>query len=826
MFSNYVSVALRNLVKNKLYSAINIIGLAIGLAACILITLFVRDELSYDQFWTKADRLYRLNTTFSIPGREPFVTVVSPGPSKGALERFFAQEIDKVVRLQSLTPVIEIGNALYTDEMIFADPTASDVLDFDVVAGDMKAVLTDNASIALSEKMAHKYFGDQPAVGKVMTITNYNLKRDYRVAAVFRDLPHNTVLAIEMVAMIDENDWHDQAFLFDSWFSVNNTVLFTLKPGVDISSVTSRFDAFADNSIEMPAELTGGKGASAFVQFGTTKLVDAQLHPAGLGEMKPTGNIATVIIFASIAGLILVIACINFMNLATAKSTQRAREVALRKVLGAGRGQLIVQFIGESVLIALIGLVAGIVIVEAALPFYGEFIGRDLSFDYTDGMTLAILAGLVATVGVVGGVYPAIILSGFRPAWVLKANKSAETSGSAALRSGLVIFQFAVSIALIVGTSGVYGQLKYATTMDPGYTKDNMFVLHRINRKGAEERRDALKAEIQRLPGVVSATFSGDTPGSSDENNTSVEIPGQENTGTILIGVQDVDHDFFKTYQIPIIAGRDYDRQYAGDSEPSVEGLKEGDVVNSNIIVNESVLNRLGFGTPEEALGKVFMIGRGNGVKNALTIVGVVPDVHFQSLKTVKRPEMYALDADNYGNLTVRFTGDPKALVSGVENIWRSLVTGVPISYEFVDEALAEEFDQEEATATMLALFAGLAVFVACLGLYGLAAFTAERRTKEIGIRKVMGATVTDIVRLLLWQFSKPVIIANLIAWPVAVWGMLSWLENFPYRMEAWVLGPLCLIAGLIALGIAWATVGGNAAQVARANPIKALRYE
>lgn len=825
MFQNYFSVAFRNLIKNKLYSAINIIGLAVGLMSCVLIMLFVRDELSFDTFWKNSDSVYRLNTTFQMPGRDPFITVMAPGPSKAALENYFADDIEAVTRFRDQRPVIRKGESIFTDDVVWADPSVLDIFDFEVVRGDLRASLNDNASLALSETMAAKHFGQEDPIGQILTLSFYEVERDYRIAAIYKDLPHNTVLALPALVMVDEKDFENFPWEFASWTSVNTSVYFKLQDGVSIDRINSQLKDFTDKSVQVPGGLPPGANASDFMLLNTMQLPDIQLHSEGGGEMKPTGSMMSVMIFIAIAALILLIACINFMNLATAKSTQRAREVALRKVLGAHRGQLILQFLGESILIALIGLFLGITLVEFALPIYNDFLGRELDFIYSDAPTIGILLGLVCVVGIVGGAYPALILSGFLPARVLRANKSAETSGSIMFRNALVVLQFAISIALIVSATVVYGQMAYATSMDPGFKKDNMLVVRGLFREEANDKTEALKQEILNLPGVQKAARSSDRPSSGNNSNTSVTIPGTD-SGDILIGRYDVDYDFFDTYDVKLLAGRFYSRDFATDGVPSGDGLEEGEIAEGSIVINETSVGRLGFVSAENAVGKTVRLGIGDGKEADLRIVGVTQPIHFQSLREVLRPEMYLLTNDNFGNLSVSFEGDPSVLVERVEQVWKQMVPTVPFSYEFVDEAMAEEFTQEEALATMLATFSLLAIAIACLGLYGLASFTAERRTKEIGIRKVMGASVLDIVRLLLWQFSKPVLVANLFAWPLAVWGMLSWLENFPYRLEIWIMGPLCLIAGVIALAIAWATVGGNAAKVARSNPIKALRYE
>jgi len=833
MFQNYVRVAVRNLIKHKLFSAINIIGLAVGLAACVLISLFVRDELTYDTQWHNADRIYRLTVTFDIPGRPPIVTAQAQGPARAALKSYFPEEIDKVTRFANLGTVLRYQNNVYSQRVMWTDPETADIFNFDVVAGDIHKALNDKASLAVSQSFARKYFGSEDPIGKVVTLSFFDVTRDYQVAAVFKDLPHNTVLKFGALAKIDEADFAKYSWMFSEWFSVNNYIYFTLKPGASIGRINSQLAEFSDKNIDIPPALTSGQKvpASKIIHFQTMSIRDIELHsPQVNSEMKVTGSITNVIVFSAIAVLILVIACINFMNLATAKSTQRAREVALRKVLGAKRRQLMVQFIGESVLIAVIGLVLGLVLIEAVLPSFGAFVHKPLTVNYGDPLLIGLLIGLAVVVGVVGGLYPALILSGFLPARVLKANKSAETSGSAALRSVLVVVQFAISIALIISAGVVYGQKLYATSMDPGFDKDNLLVVRNLGRSGAKDKQQAFKEAVLNLPGVQNATLSGTTPGPQQESNTSVTIPGDPSHRSIVIGVETMDYDFLDTYKIKLLAGRTYSRDHATDGLPDSSKAKPGEVLQGTVVINQGALKRLGFGTPEQAIGRTVKSIIGGSLQDpiyaVLTVIGVMQDIHSQSLKQLVRPEMYQFDRSSFGNLTIRFKGNPEQLVEQVQNLWKTMVPGVPFRYDYIDQVLAEEFTLESHISMLLGIFSALAVLIACLGLYGLASFTAERRTKEIGIRKVMGATVFDVVRLLIWQFSKPVLLANLIAWPVAAYALVTWLQGFPYRLNEWLLVPFCLVAGLIALVIAWVTVGGNAARVARANPIKALRYE
>jgi len=828
MFKNYITVALRNLINHKLYSAINIVGLAVGLAACVLIALFVQDEFSYDKQWAKADNLYRLHTTFNVPGREPMNTVRAPGPAKAAFLNYFSEEIEKTTRIRGLFPVLRYQAQVASEEIHWTDPETADLFDFTVVAGDMATALGDNASLAVNQTFAARYFGDEDPMGKVVTLSIYDIERDYKVAAVFEDLPHNTVLDIQAFVKIDEADFVNQSWEFSQWFSTNAYLFFEPKEGVDIATVDARMAGFLNQSIEMP-EGGGAFGKpSDFMEMYSQRLTDIQLHPKGRtgSEMKPTGSMTNVIIFISIAALILLIACINFMNLATAKSTQRAREVALRKVLGAHRGQLVAQFLGESILLAVIGLILGIVLVEMLVGPFGSYVGKELALDYSDGVTIGVLGGLVVFVGTIGGVYPALVLSGFLPAHVLKANKSAETSGSAALRNILVVVQFAISIGLIIATSAVYGQRLFATTMDPGFNKDNLMLVHNLGRNGAQDKQDVFRQQLLSIPGVKSAALSADSPASGNESNSSVTKEGEDPDQSVLIGRQVVDYEFFDTYEVTVVAGRTYSADRETDGNPPTDNVVEGQELTGTLVINEATVRRLGYLSPDDAVGKRVVLGVGRNTNAPMEIIGVIRDMKFQSLRRAMRPEMYQLDRSSFRTLTVRYEGNAAPIVSRVEKIWRTMFPAIPFLQDFVDERIAAEFDQEEQQSVLFAVFAGLAIVIACLGLYGLASFTAERRTKEIGIRKIMGASVFDIVRLLIWQFSKPVLVANIIAWPIVVYGLISWLETFPYRMEVWWLAVFCMVSGLLALSIAWATVGGNAAKVARTNPINALRYE
>ncbi len=825
LLTNYLRSAWRNIFKHKLFSAINILGLAIGLASCILIALFVRDELSYDSFWTKADNIYRIHITFSVPGRDPIESAMTPGPVIHALKKDFPQ-VTHASRISRQQPTVILGDQYFVDDISLVDADFAAIFDLDVVAGNIDGALDNISNIVLNETLAEKYFSSSNPIGQTVTIDFDLFQRDYTVAAVIKDMAENSQVIAEALIPIDEPAWQDQPYMFDAWFSTNSQLYFATHEGTNIADINDNMVSFVDRNFpEVP--FGGADNTSDLVSTSAMNIKDLHLKSNREGEYHPTGNMNTVVIFATVAGLILVIAAINFMNLSTARASQRAKEVSLRKVMGASRKDLVIQFLGESILLTILGLLISLAIVEMALPTYNEILDKELAINYASNDILGVIF-LAFAVGFMGGIYPAFILSGFRPAENLKANQSVETSSSVKLRYALVILQFAVSITLFVSTAVVYGQMLYAKNMDLGFKKDNILAVGEMYRDVALEKMDLLLTEIRRMPQAVAVSTSNFMPGYVHQNNTIVHIEGQSTEDAVLIGNRSISHDYFTTYQVDLVAGREYNLE-RGDRTVFTSDLREGNIYTGQTMINESAVRRLGLGTPEEAIGKLIFAGAGQpeeGLTATYEVIGVVPDVHFDSLKSTIRPEIYDLDSNYASILSARFTGDPETFFAQVKALWEREIPSIPFDGEFVAEAIDRQYQAEQGQASMFAAFSGLAIFIACLGLYGLASFTAERRTKEIGIRKVMGASVFEVVKLLVWQFSKPVIIANLLAWPISFYAMSVWLENFVYRIEVNLIIAFCLMAGVTALIIAWGTVASNSMRVAKANPVNALRYE
>ncbi|MCG8418088.1 MAG: ABC transporter permease [Proteobacteria bacterium] len=836
MLRNYFISAIRNLLKYKLYSFINIAGLAVGMACCVLILLFVRYELSYDSWLADSERIYRLHTTFNIPGRPAMRIASSARPARAALEKDFA-EIESAVRLFIRSWNVSRDNTVFEQDIVFADKEFFSVFDLPVVAGERKKVLADNRSILLSQTVARKYFGTEQAVGKTVTVCCFGDERKvtFRVAGILADVPENSHLTVPMLARLDLTRYGEGTRFLQPWSQAPVYTYIKLKPGTDADAVRARLPEFSTNNLPtMEFGEMGQLDLGDLVHFDLMAIRDIHLRAVEQVEarsaIKRLGDISTIYAFSAVALLILLIACINFTNLATSRSMQRAREIAMRKVVGASRVQLIVQFLGESVLVAGIALIVGLSLVEIALPWYSAFLQVDLGLSgqpyrlYQERDMLLWLLALAVVVGVAAGLYPALYLSRVRPAAVLRANRSSERSGSARLRAILVITQFAISITLVVSTAVVWGQTHYAKQMDPGFHRENMLIVRGLWHRQAERTAESIERELVQRPDIVAVTRSAAVPTDDYDNNTFVTVPGSESGESILLSIRPVDYDFFATYGVVPKAGRVFSPQHRLD-DWNDESLKSGQQAAGTVVINERAVKRLGFRDADSAVGQILRVLVSQTQAAPMTIIGVVPDIQLRSVHHRIQPIMYFRDANNFAAMTIRFrTDDVPALLTDVERVWRSALPSLPFEYQFLDQRIAAQYRAEEQRAAVFAAFSVLAIFIACLGLYGLTSFTVERRTKEIGIRKVLGASVLDIVRLLFWQLSRPILIANLIAWPIAYWIMRDWLNGFSRAIS---LSPMFFIGtGLGALVIAWLTVAAHTLRVARANPIHALRYE
>ena len=832
MWRNYMTVGVRALVKNKTYAFINIIGLAVGMAACLMILLFVRHEQSFDRWIPGYEDVYQLQSWYkSRETGEENKLQMTPYAAGEALKKDFPQVEAKVYAFGGGPVFMKDGQATTLEEFLFADGDFLSVVDLPLARGSRNALGAANTAV-LTRSEAMKLFNTEDVVGKTLSVITRGVTRDFRIGAVLQDLPKNSHLKINTIARIDYPAFNaDNPGSLTCWGCQNGWVWVKLRPGADPESIRSGLQAWEKRNI--PDENAGEARFNAGDEqdWHLVNAKDIHLGEGQLAAMTPGNDRGSIATFAIIALLILGMAVVNFTNLATARASQRAREVAIRKVMGATRRQLIFQFIGESILIAVCSMLIALAMVEVLMPSFAAFLDADMEVTYLGegGIVLPVL-GLVLIVGVLGGLYPAFFLSRFKPASVLKANRSsAETPGTGRLRNVLVVGQFAVSIGLIICTGIVYAQTVYARTVDPGYKRDHILQVDELARRQLFEIGATIAEQTKRVPGVVAVGRTTIGVATDNQNNTGFVVPGVSDP--VTIGNYNVDEGFLEAMGMELVAGRWFEQgrplddmtlTFPPEPQSQIALTRRG----GNIVINELAAERLGFRNPSDAVGKTFraaLVDNEYGLV-PVTIVGVVKNARFRSIREPIDPIAFVNSENGQSYMVVRFNGDPREVRAGVERVWKGITREVPFTADFSDDIMIELYEAEDARAQTFAGFALLAVIVACLGLFGLAAFTAERRTKEIGIRKVLGARSRDIVRLLAWQFSKPVIIANLIAWPVAWWLMRDWLNGFDARIA---LGPTpFLVAGGLALAIALGTISGHAMKVARANPIHALRYE
>jgi putative ABC transport system permease protein len=831
MFRSYLVAGLRNFTRHKLYALINVAGLSVGFACAVLIALFLRDELSYDRWIPDSSNLYRLELTFHMHGRAPWALATAPLPVLDAMQA----EIPEVTGATHLVPegmTVAVGDRHFYETIAVVDPSFLQVIKLPLLQGDPAAVFVQPESIVISQSTARKWFGNVDPLGKSVTLTGDGILCDrsdsacltashlLTVTGVMRDLPSNTQLVADvLLPNSSQADEIPKSFRKQSWTSTNGSYNYLrLAPGVDPKTVLEKLKPILDRSIRTGAATGVDVPGSEFEEFNLTRFWDVHLTSDNLGGMKPAGSWTTIYGFAVIGTLIMLIACFNFMNLATARAALRAREISLRKAVGATRRQLIVQLMGEALLMSLLAFFVALALVEILLPVYDAFLDRPITFHYlTDWPLLAAsIAGAVAA-GLFSGVYPAFVLSSFRPAGIL--NSSAATRvGGGLLRTALVIVQFAVSIGLGVVAIVVFSQIRFARNVDLGFHRDRVVVVRGITKltpSAADNFAEVLKSD----PGISDVALSDAVPFDLfNVSNVPVQIQGEPQSFTAHI--LDAGPEFPSLYDMRLVAGRVLSAQHGEDvfAEYPFFSSAAADV-GRNVLINEAAARRFGY-SPQAVIGKTIVAGSGR-----INIAGVIADSKMDGLREALQPTLYVVYPRSYTLLSVRLRGARVSeTLAFIDRTWRSFAPGSAIQRYFLNDTFDRLFKSDEKQGAMFGVFVGIAIFIACLGLFGLAAFTAQRRTKEIGVRKVFGARTRDIVLLLLWRFSVPVLIANAVAWPVAFYYLHHWLESYAYRIS---LNPLYFLgAGAIALCIAWATVLAHALRVARARPIHALRYE
>jgi putative ABC transport system permease protein len=811
MIKNYFKIAFRNLWKHKSFSAINIVGLALGLACFIVIALYVTDELSYDRYNEKADRIYRINSDIRFGGTD-LIMAVSADPMGAALKKDYPQ-VEEYTRLYASggSKLIKKGSEfLYEQKVAHADSTFFNVFTLPAIAGNTQTALNEPNTVVITESTAKKYFnGVNEAMGK-MVETDENGSTLYKVTAVIKDIPRHSHFHFDFFFSMDNVDYG-----FGNYLSHNFHTYLLLKPGTDYKAFNKNFAQYIDKYVmPMAKQFMQVESMAEFeksgnrLQYSLIPVTDIHLKSSRSVELGVNGNMQYVYIFSAVAIFILLIACINFMNLSTARSAGRAKEVGIRKVLGTEKKSLIGQFLAESTLMAFLSLLLAFGFVWLSLSWFNDIAGKEMEMtSLLKPQYVLFLLALPLVVGALAGMYPAFFLSSFQPISVLKGKINAGFKKSN-LRSSLVVFQFAASIILIIGTIIIYKQLNYIQTAKIGFNKEQVLV---VNSGGMpQERREAFRNEISKFSGVKSASFADFLPVSNsnrNDNTFSTEAVMNEKNG-FNMQVWRVDYNYIPTLGMEMLSGRNFSQQYGSDS--------------SGLIINETTAKLLGAG---DAVGKKVYSSDGPGQPPiAYTVIGVVKNFNFESLRKNVGPLCMRLGAGSYSSAFRIAATDVSGFVKNVESKFKAMAPGMPFSYSFLDESFDNMYREEQRVGKVALTFSLLAVIIACLGLFGLATYMAEQRTKEIGVRKVLGASVSTIVTMLSKDFLKLVLIAFVIAAPVAWWAMNEWLKDFAFRISIgwWIF----IIAGLVAMLIAVITVSFQAIKAAVANPVKSLRTE
>jgi len=827
MFHNYLITALRNLVRHKLYSFINIAGLTIGLTCAIFVMLFVRDQLSYDRWIPGTENLYRVETAFNSPGKPSLRTArVSFAATQAMADQI--PEVQARTRLVRSSKTILIGNRQFPENLDVVDPNFLQVIRLPLLAGDPASVFGRPESVVLSETTARKYFGNEPAMGKTIVMSGQSCDALYLkceaqqqallVAGILRDLPHNTQLKADLIIPNTSVASPVNQEMLENWGYLGGWGYVRLAPGADPNAVLAKFKTIIDRSVDPMKMMNVKERGSELLVPHLTPFADAHLSTDQFGGMTPPGSWTIVYGFSAIGVLILLVACFNFTNMATARAMMRAREIALRKVVGAKRVQLIVQLLGEALVTAMIALALALALTEILLPLFDHVLGLPIEFHYVrDWQLLLYIVGAGLVAGLLSGAYPALVLSGFRPAATLRANQGG-LAGSGRLRTVLVVLQFAVSIGLGIAAAVIFAQISFTRNVDLGFRKAAVVD---VNTAGIpSSTADSLARALRTSPDIADVAISQAVPFSDDHNNVAAHAPGA--TSSEAFALVPASPEYMNLYGIKLLTGRLLSDQRGAD------GVSPGELMSKagqgfNVLINATAAQRLGY-SPQAAVGKVLTLYAFGGAN--ITVVGVVADVkHDGPKKSVDGTIYMYWRTGPLGHLSVRIReGHTQAALSFIDQTWHAFAPSIAIQRHFLDDDYARQFQADEREGTLFGLFVGIAIFIACLGLFGLAAFSTERRTREIGLRKTFGADTGDIVWMLLRQFSVPVVIANAIAWPVAWYYLHDWLQGFAYRIT---LSPLYFIgAGSAALLIAWATVFVHARRVAGANPIHALRYE
>ncbi|MBI1768673.1 MAG: ABC transporter permease [Bacteroidetes bacterium] len=819
MLRNYFKTAIRSLIKQKVYTAINVIGLAVSITACLLIVLYVKHELSYDNFFSNADRIYKMALERKYPNHATFYSVIPHSYAKAMKQDF--PEVEKTLHLFGpnqnvvVTYKVKEGEVKLFEEDYFlqADSSFFDFFDLELTKGDKKTALLMPAQVIISEGTAQKYFGKDDPIGKVLG-GDFG---DMKVTAVFKNLPDNSHLRFDFVASVG-GERFQQFINRENYTGFDSHTYVKLKSGADYKALEAKFPKMVDTYAAAQIERNLGKSWEDYKKAGNgyryflQPLPSIHLDPTNIeSTITPGGNLKYVYILSFIALLILVIACINFMNLATARSAERAREVGVRKVMGSFKSQLVLQFLVEAILLSVVSTLIALTFVFLLLPYFNNLVEKQLHFVFSIDVILG-LVGFALFVGVLAGLYPAFALSSFSPVVVMKGNFSGGTRNSW-LRNGLVVFQFVISMVLIVGTIVIGRQMKYMQNKDLGFDKEQVLMIKRAF--ALDKKSETFIEEIKRMSEVQDAASAGSMLGSRNEFFGQFF---QTDASSEILTVKSMvsDDEFTNLIGFQLKEGK----TFAKETNDSL-----------NILLNETAIKTMGLTDPVgKKLWQVDNNNNGKQVNIQVTIIGVVRDFHFQPLRDEITP-LVIFNSEQFGRRTagvyvaVRLkAGQFQQAIPKIESKWKEFVPDQPFKYQFVDDNLNRGYADEQRSGKLFAIFSGLAIIIACVGLFGLSAYTASLRTKEIGIRKVLGSSVGEVVVLLSKNFTKLVVIAFAIAVPLSWWMMDSWLKGFAYRVNVDLLS--FVVAGLLAFGIALITVSYQSIKAAIVNPSRSLKSE
>lgn len=819
MFQNYIVSAFRNSIKNPIFSLINIGGLAIGIAICILVYLFTVREFNFDSWAGESSHIYRTEYHYILEGWGEGYSTSMPIPLRGEIAAK-VPEVSKSSFYQQNYLTVKKDNIVFYERISEVNAEFLEMFKLDFVYGQQQGALDNLNSVILSKSTAQKYFGDVNPIGETVVV---NGNKEMTVTAVIADIPTESHLKLDILRVYDPsgipwvNDWNSNAPLLYVEVQDPSNI-----PAIDaqFASMVREHTPFMEKDTPNPNEQ---------LQIFLQPFKDIHLKSEGRTSANANGNLTTLYGYIAIAILILAISCVNYINLSTARASKRIKEVCLRKVMGAERKDLLYQFMGETLLFAVVGLLLALVMVELTLPFFVKIIGGTLALNLFSDLGLwVLLLGLVVFLGVVAGVYPALYISRFSPSKFLHSNKS-EAGASMSLRNILVVFQFFVASALIASATVIYSQMSFISNFNVGFPEKNLVILRSVNDPLTKTAIKAVEDEIRRIPGVenVSRAYNVPTDGRFSSRTAVLANTSPDEAPSLRIMPSGI--DFLETLKVPLLAGRYFTRDVAHDSIiASPEITKDEDRLELNAILSKGAMKKLGLASPEAAIGKTFEMSLDVTIrqKATYTIVGVVDDLIYDSAANRGVEELVFYNYEPaLDQMLIRISeGQAVSVMPKIEAVWKDFYPDVPIRSEYMEDRFSRSTESQQREGRLFLAASLTAIFISSLGLLGLAIFMAERRTKEIGIRKVMGAKVVDIVRLFSWQFSKPIIIANVFGLPLAWYFATQWLQGFNQRIDLEV--SYFIIAAVITLLIGWLTVASHALKAASKNPITALRVE